>query len=245
MKNNKTAKAKIKATVFIAFLVSAMLILRYSPLQEYLDPALLRELVGSFGIASPIIFILAYAASITLFLPATLFTGIGAVVFGAFKGFILNFTGAMLGACLSFWIGRYLGRDFAASLIGERLQKYDRKIADKGFATVLYLRLIFFPFTPLNFGLGLTRVSFGHFFWGTFFGIIAGGFIMTFFFATLSEVWENGRWEQLLGWKSILSLILFTGSFFIPKIAKKFFPIEKPQGDEINELKMHQKPGGA
>ena len=130
----------------------------------------------------------------------------------------------MLGASAGFFLGLYLGRDFAASLIGDRLSQYDRKIADNGFAVTLYLRLVFFPFTPLNFGMALTRVSFAQFFWGTFFGILAGGFVMTFFFATITEVWSNGEWEKLWGWKSLLSLLLFIGSFFIPKVVKHFKP---------------------
>jgi len=76
----------------------------------------------------------------------------------------------------------------------------------------------------MNFGMALTRISFGQFFWGTFFGILAGGFVMTFFFATITEVWSTGQWEKLWGWKSLLSLALFIGSFFIPKVVKHFKP---------------------
>ena len=158
------------------------------------------------------------------FLATTLFTGIRALLFGASFGFLYNITGAMLGASAAFFIGRYLGRDFAASLIGDRLSKYDEKIAANGFTVTLYLRLLFFPFTPMNFGMALTRISFTQYFWGTFFGIIAGGFAMTFFFATLAEVWSNGGMETLWDWKSLLSLVLFVGSFFIPKVVKHFKP---------------------
>ena len=67
----------------------------------------------------------------------------------------------MIGAAAAFLIGRTLGRDFAASLIGDKLKRYDDAIERNGFATVLYLRLVYFPFTPLNFGMGLTKVRFG------------------------------------------------------------------------------------
>jgi uncharacterized membrane protein YdjX (TVP38/TMEM64 family) len=73
----------------------------------------------------------------------------------------------MLGASGAFFIGRELGRDFAASLVGDRLKKYDEGIERNGFATVLYLRLVYFPFTPMNFGMGLTRVRFWDYFFGT------------------------------------------------------------------------------
>ncbi len=96
----------------------------------------------------------------------------------------------MRDASIAFFIGRSLGRDFSASVIGGQPKKYDNKIASDGFSMTLYLRLIFFPFTPLNFGMELTRISFRNYFWATFLGIIAGGFVMTFFFVTLTEIYS-------------------------------------------------------
>ncbi len=213
-----------KALVFLLFLLAAVALFRYTPLKEHISPASLQDLVHSFGPWGPLAFILLYAGGICLFLPATLFTGIGAVLFGTLHGFLYNEIGAMLGASASFFIGRYLGRDFAASLVGDRLKAYDEKIAANGFATVLYLRLLFFPFTPLNFGMGLTRVSFKEYFFGTLLGIIAGGFVLTFFFASLAEVWKSGDWRQLANWQTLLSFALFVGSFFIPRVVKHFRP---------------------
>jgi uncharacterized membrane protein YdjX (TVP38/TMEM64 family) len=222
--DKKNHSNKMKAVFFVVFIVTAILLLRFTPLSGYLHPQSLKEIVGRAGHLAPFVFILAYSIGICLFLPATLFTGIGAVLFGAFWGYLYNISGAMLGASAAFFIGRYLGRDFAASTIGDRLKKYDNKIAENGFAVTLYLRLLFFPFTPLNFGMGLTRISFRQYFWGTFLGILAGGFVMTFFIANLAEVWSNGQWEKLWGWKSLLSVFLFIISFFIPKAVKRFKP---------------------
>lgn len=206
------------------FMLTALTIYFLTPVGQYLDPQALRNLVSGKGATAPLIFILLYGFGITMFLPASFFTAIGALLFGLYWGLFYNFIGAMLGASMSFWIGRYLGRDFAASLIGDRLQAYDQKLEAKGFETTLYLRLIFFPFTPLNFGMGLTRVTFSQYFWGTFFGKIAGGIILTFFFATLAEVWRSGQWQGLLGWQSGLALALFLSSFFIPATARRLFP---------------------
>jgi uncharacterized membrane protein YdjX (TVP38/TMEM64 family) len=222
--DKKSSTPIIKAAFFVVFILAAVLVFRFTPLKEYLHPQSLKDLFAASGNLAPLFFVFVYAIGVCLFLPATLFTGIGAMLFGTLFGFLYNITGAMLGASAAFFIGRYLGRDFAASLIGDRLAKYDRKIADNGFAVTLYLRLLFFPFTPMSFGMALTRISFAQFFWGTFFGILAGGFVMTFFFATITEVWSSGQWEKLWSWKSLLSLILFISSFFIPQVVKHFKP---------------------
>ncbi|MBS3918771.1 MAG: TVP38/TMEM64 family protein, partial [Deltaproteobacteria bacterium] len=113
------------------------------------------------------------------------------------------------------------GREFAASVIGDRLRKYDNAIERNGFATVLYLRLVYFPFTPMNFGMGLTKVRFRDYFFGTGSGIIVGTFIFTFFIGTLKEIWVSGNWGQFLSLKVFFSIGLFIFSLFIPRIIKK------------------------
>ena len=100
-------------------------------------------------------------------------------------------------------------------------KKYDDAIERNGFATVLYLRLVYFPFTPMNFGMGLTKVRFRDYFSATGLGIIVGTFIFTFFVGTIKDVWASGDWSRLLSFQVFFSIGLFVFSFFIPKIIKK------------------------
>jgi uncharacterized membrane protein YdjX (TVP38/TMEM64 family) len=74
----------------------------------------------------------------------------------------------------------------------------------------------------MNFGMGLTKVRFWDYFFGTALGIIVGTFIFTFFIGTLKEVWASGNWNQLLSFRVFFSIGLFVFSLFIPKIIKKF-----------------------
>jgi len=214
-------KAILKALILLAFIVGAILLVRFTPLRQYLSADVLGGYLDRVGMWAPVIFILIYAAGICLFLPGTLLTGVGAALFGAYAGFVVVWIGAMLGASAAFYIGRTLGREFAASLIGDKLKKYDDGIERNGFATVLYLRLVYFPFTPMNFGMGLTRVRFWDYFAGTGLGIIVGTFIFTFFIGTLKEVWASGSWAELVSFKVFFSIGLFVFSLFIPKIIKK------------------------
>ena len=218
---NNRKKAIIKALILMAFIIGAILLVRFTPLKHYLSADVLGRYLNGVGMWAPLVFILIYAAGICLFVPGTLLTGVGAAIFGAYWGFMVVWTGAMLGAGAAFFIGRTLGREFAASLIGDRLKKYDDAIERNGFATVLYLRLVYFPFTAMNFGMGLTRVRFWDYFTGTGLGIIVGTFIFTFFIGTLKEVWASGNWAGLLSFKVFFSIGLFVFSLFIPKIVKK------------------------
>jgi len=211
----------IKGIFLLAFIVAAIATVRFTPVKSYLTPAGLGRFLEMAGIWGPVLFILVYTAGVCLFIPGTLLTTLGGAIFGAYQGFLYVWAGAMLGASAAFWIGRTLGRDLAASLIGDKLKKYDEAIERNGFATVLYLRLVYFPFTPMNFGMGLTRVRFWDYFFGTALGIIVGVFIFTFFVGTVRDVWRSGDWSGLLSWKVAFSVALFVFSFFIPKIIKK------------------------
>ncbi len=214
-------KAIAKAAILLVFVVAAILFVRYTPVKDYLSAEGLGRFLETVGIWAPIVFMVIYTAGVCLFLPGTLLTGLGAAIFGAYWGFVYVWFGAMAGSSIAFWIGRTLGREFAASLIGDKLQKYDDAIERNGFATVLYLRLVYFPFTPMNFGMGLTKVRFWDYFAGTGLGIIVGTFIFTFFIGTLKEVWTSGNWGELISFKVFFSIGLFVFSFFIPKIIKK------------------------
>ena len=218
---NNRKKAVIKALILAAFIIGAILLVHLTPLKGYLTADALGRFLDFAGFWAPVIFILIYAAGICLFIPGTLLTGVGAALFGPYGGFVVVWIGAMIGASAAFFIGRTLGREFAASLVGDKLKKYDDAIERNGFATVLYLRLVYFPFTPMNFGMGLTKVHFWDYFTGTGLGIIVGTFIFTFFVGTLKEVWVSGNWAELISFKVFFSIGLFVFSLFIPKIIKK------------------------
>jgi uncharacterized membrane protein YdjX (TVP38/TMEM64 family) len=215
-------KAVMKAIFLLIFIVTAIFLVRFTPIKNYLTAEALGRFLETAGFWAPVVFMMIYTVGVCLFLPGTLLTGLGAAIFGAYWGFVYVWFGAMAGASAAFFIGRTLGREFASSLIGDKLKKYDDAIERNGFATVLYLRLVYFPFTPMNFGMGLTRVHFRDYFIGTGLGIMVGTFIFTFFIGTLKDVWASGNWGELISFKVFFSIALFIFSFFIPKIIKKF-----------------------
>ncbi|MGA7877841.1 MAG: TVP38/TMEM64 family protein [Desulfoferrobacter sp.] len=225
--SEKSRGPLLRVLVLVAFIVLAVYLVRFSAVKDHFTAEALGQFVAEAGIWAPLAFIVIYAVGVCLFVPGTLLTGLGAAIFGPYLGFVWVWLGAMLGASAAFFIGRTLGRDFAASLSGDRLKKYDDAIEQNGFATVLYLRLVYFPFTPMNFGMGITKVRFWDYFAGTALGIIVGTFVFTFFIGTLKQIWASGQWEQLISPKVFFSVGLFIFSFFIPKIVKKI------KGDKI------------
>ena len=215
------SKAVVKAVILLAFILTVIILYIFTPIKDHITEKTVGRFINSIGIWAPVVFFAIYAVGVCFLIPGTVLSGAGALAFGPYWGTVYNWIGAMIGACAAFWIGRTLGREYAASLIGDRLKKYDDAIERNGFATVLYLRLVWFPFTPMNFGMGLTKVHFRDYFFGTGLGIMVGTFIYTFFIGTVKEVLASGNYGELISFKVFFSVALFIFSFFIPKIIKK------------------------
>lgn len=119
------------------------------------------EWVQGLGNWGAVAFVLGYAVAVVAFVPGSLLTLVGGAIFGLFWGTVLVFAGATAGSALAFLIARYLARPAVERRLGrdERLQRIDRAVEAQGLKVVLLLRLSpVFPFTLLNYALGVTRV---------------------------------------------------------------------------------------
>lgn len=137
----------------------------------------IREVVDSAGLWGPVLFVLAYAVLTILLVPGSPLTIAGGSLFGPFVGTALVVVGATLGATGAFVWGRRLGRDGVARLTGDRFEKIDEWLDERGFLAVLYVRLVpVFPFNLLNPVAGVTDLRLRDFVLGTLVGIVPGTF---------------------------------------------------------------------
>jgi uncharacterized membrane protein YdjX (TVP38/TMEM64 family) len=216
-----TGKTLGKFLILILFLAGAACLFRFTPVKDLVTPRSLGHILNATGWWAPVVFILLEAVAISLFVPASIPILLGAGLFGASWGFFCGWLGAVVGGSMAFFVGRTLGRDFVASVIGDRLKKYDDAIERNGFTTVLYLRLLNSPFTPMNYGLSLTKVRFRDFFFGTGLGVAVSIFVLTFLGGTLKDVWISGQWDGLISLEVGFAIGIFVFSFFIPMIVKR------------------------
>ncbi|MCP4680764.1 MAG: TVP38/TMEM64 family protein [Desulfobacterales bacterium] len=216
-----SGSALIKGAILLIFVIVAVCLSQTTQVRDFFTQDTLGHLLETWGFWAPLIFILIHALTICMFAPASILTVLGAAVFGAYWGFLYAWIGAILGACGSFFIGRTLGRNLVASLLGDRLRKYDDAIERNGFTTVFYLRLMNLPFSPVNYGMGLTKVGFRDYFFGTSLGVIMGIFVLTFLGSTLKEMWISGSWEDLISMKVFFPAVLLVFAFFVHLDIKK------------------------
>lgn len=117
--------------------------------------------VNGLGATGAVLFVLGYALACVALVPASILTLAAGAIFGLAKGVALVFAGALLGATAAFLIARYVARGAVEKRVAgnARFVALDRVIGDEGRKIVFLLRLSpVFPFSLLNYALGLTRV---------------------------------------------------------------------------------------
>jgi uncharacterized membrane protein YdjX (TVP38/TMEM64 family) len=122
--------------------------------------------------------------------PAEFVAAAAGICYGAVWGTVLTWTGAMIGAALSFGLTRRLGRPFAEAMLSERHRtRLDAWSADQGAATLLASRFIpVIAFNLINYAAGLTPVSWWTFLWTTGLGILPLTFLMVMMGEQMTEL---------------------------------------------------------
>lgn len=213
-----------KFFIFILIVSGSFLAVRFTPLGQWVTKerllAFFSTLQGYWW--GPVAFILIYSLGCVLALPGLLLTLIGGVIFGTVWGTIYNFSGACLGASFSFFMARYLGREFISGLLKDgNLAQLDEGIERNGLKTIFRLRLIpVVPFNGLNFASGLSKIKFRDYILATMAGILPGTFIYTYFASSLLSGAQGAGQKAILNLITAGALLIFIS--FFPAILKKF-----------------------
>jgi len=223
---SKGAGSKIKVIIVIVTIILLLAAAKYFHVQDLLRSAL--EWVGSLGAWGPLIFIALYILACVLFLPGSILTLGGGVLFGVVKGSIIVSIAATLGATCAFLVGRYLARDWVAKKIqaNEKFKAIDEAVAWEGWKIVGLTRLSpVFPFNLLNYAYGLTRVSLRDYFFASWIGMMPGTIMYVYIGSLAGEVAKlgsEGRTRTLAEWALYIVGLIATVAvtIFITRIAR-------------------------
>lgn len=163
-----------------AVFLTLVVVLYFVVPREALTPETFRAFqayLETWGFWAPLLFVLLYAGAAVFCIPGSLLTLAAGITFGLWKGFLVVFMGANLGASLSFAVGRALGQEGVKKILRGRLPRLEAGLERYGFDWVLGLRL--FPGVPyfaFNYICGVSPVRWTDYFWGTLIGMIPGTF---------------------------------------------------------------------
>jgi len=146
--------------------------------------------VDTLGVWGPFAFIAIYALAVIGFVPGALLTLAGGAIFDLFSGSIYVFTAAVLGSTGAFLVARYLARGAIEERIehNPRFAAIDRAVGGQGLKIIFLLRLSpAFPFSFMNYALGLTSVSLRDYVLASF-GMIPGTVLYVYYGKLIGDV---------------------------------------------------------
>lgn len=148
------------------------------------------EYINSLGAIGAVVFVLGYVLACIAFVPASILTLAAGAIFGLAKGIALVFVAAMLGATAAFLIARYVARGAIEKRVtgNAKFAALDAAIGAQGRRIVFLLRLSpVFPFSLLNYALGLTRVTFADYIIGSI-GMLPGTVLYVYYGRLVGDV---------------------------------------------------------
>jgi uncharacterized membrane protein YdjX (TVP38/TMEM64 family) len=194
----------------VAFVVAVALVVaqRFGLLHQLTEPTRAARMLLDLGGWGYVAFIAAYAVFQPFGVPGTVFILVAPLIWPWPIAFALSMTGTMAASVVGFSFARVVARDWVQTLIPARFQRYDDALAQRAFATVFLLRLIFWMPPLLHAFFGVSKVRFSTHFWGSFFGYIPPIFLVSFFgqrvFAAMTAI-PLGAWLAAGGGALVLA----------------------------------------
>lgn len=210
MEKNEKPTDWWKPVVLIVIIVTLFIVMNVYGFGGKIEE--LQHWIQSLGFWGPLAFFFIYLGAVIATIPGTIFGVIAGALFGSVIGVILISISSTIGASLTFLIARYFARDTVARWLSKNktMERLDQLTEEQGMVIVGLTRLIpLFPFTLLNYGFGLTKVSFKTYMFWSWLCMIPGTVIVVVGTDVLTQEITQGRapWE-LVGVLVITVLVL-------------------------------------
>lgn len=220
--NEEKKGVTLKRLLALGLLAGAIFLVRYTGSTKYLDQENLRQLIASYGMLAPLVYMLIYAIAPALLLPGLPITVAGGILFGPFWGVIYTIISSTIGACFAFLISRYVARDWIEKkLRSPRWRRLDKGVEKHGWKVVAFTRLIpLFPFNLLNYAFGLTRIGFWPYALATFIFMLPACIAFIVFSSSLLDL-VRGKVSYTLIIGIVLVVLVSLIPFFYQRYQKK------------------------
>jgi len=161
----------MKRLLFLALLIGLVVLAWGTGLHEKVEIETIRELVDDAGAWGPVLFIALFGLE-GLGVPGIVFMVAAVAIWPPSLAFAYNFLGAQMAGLVGFGFARWMGRDWVAERLPDRVRRYESRVEERGLATVILVRLIFFLAPPAHWLLGLSPVRFRDYLVGTAIGML-------------------------------------------------------------------------
>jgi len=221
-------KKYVRNIVIGSVLVAALIVLRYSGIEKYINLATLKEhrdalqaFARSHYLVSVFFYITAYILVAALSVPiAGLMSLLGGFLFGIFAGAFYINIGATVGATLTFLLFRHLLGNAIQKKYSAQLVLFNKNVAAYGKFYLLMIRCTpLVPFFLVNILASWTQVSVGTFAWTTSLGIIPASLVYAYAGQQLGKINTLG---EIFSWKIGLLFAAFFAFGLVALLIKKY-----------------------
>ena len=156
----------------LAFIVTTILLVKYTSLGEWLSLEAMQEMVERTGMWGVFIFIGIFVAAAIMNIPGTAFLLLSIMLFGYWQGALLTYIGALLGAWATFAVGRTVGGKALTEIKNPTVKNLLLEAEERPIRTLIVLRILV-QFSPLvGYTLALTNIKQRHYLLGNVIGIL-------------------------------------------------------------------------
>lgn len=177
-----------KIALVIAALVSVSI---FWPVHEWMQALIIWiKASGAWGVAA---FAAIYIVATVMLIPGSILTLGAGFVYGPLWGTLLVSPVSVIAAFVAFSLARGRLRPWVMKKVGgnTNFTVVDKAVGDQGFKIVMLLRLSpLFPFTFLNYALGLTGVKARSYVLASFIGMLPATFLYTYLGSLVTSVTE-------------------------------------------------------
>jgi uncharacterized membrane protein YdjX (TVP38/TMEM64 family) len=227
----------LRFILLVAFVSLVTYLVKITDPRHLLRISLLR--ISDLGAWAPFWFIIIYIVACLTFFPGFILTMGAGILFGIIHGTLYVSIGATIGAACAFLLSRHVARSWVIKRFSRNPQfrAIDDAVAADGWKIVGLIRLSpVFPFIPMNFIFGVTKIPFWHFFFATWAGIIPVCVLFVYLGSLLGDIAAlgtqpiaAGKTKWLLSGIGIGTALVVT--FFITRIARRALAARLPETD--------------
>lgn len=221
--------------------VAVVVALRLLPVGEWLVQV--QSSIKNLGLFAPVVYVLLYVTTTLLLIPGSVLTIGAAGIFSFWKALTVVVIGANLGALGAFLLTRTFLRERVANWAAgnPKFAALDRAIGREGFKMVLLVRLSpVFPFSLLNYFLGLTTVRVSSYVLANLVGMLPGTFLYVYIGATARDALSagasgTGTWQLVLRVVGLLATVAVVA--LVTRTARKALAqVEQEPVEAVSDL---------
>jgi uncharacterized membrane protein YdjX (TVP38/TMEM64 family) len=191
--------------LYVSVLVGLAVAWHQPAFRPWMEPQVLSDF-GRRLLAMPagfLVVMLGYVLLVMAGMPVLVLITVGTLVFTPWPGMAYALVGMVVGAVVTYAIGRYTGAQTMDRWTQGRLALVARHLQRRGLITVIAVRVMpVAPFIVVNMAAGALRVGLRDYVLGTFLGLLPGTIMISLFMGQVSAAWQApsaGKIAALVG----------------------------------------------